>query len=111
MLLKNFVAAYQSLGQACAISGFLTEFVCFETEVSRYPGSVYKKLDTRQSEILPNFLEIVGLIPLRTEDICLEISSDCKYCLGLKVEATVELGHRVKSQSFRHLENIQVLTH
>ena len=39
------------------------------------------------------------------------MSSDYKYCLGLKVEATVELGHRVKSQCFRHLENIQVLTH
>ena len=26
------------------------------------------------------------------------MSSDYKYCLGLKVEATVELGHRVKSQ-------------
>ena len=51
------------------------------------------------------------LIPLRTQDICLEMSSDYKYCLGLKVEATVELGHRVKSQCFRHLENIQVLTH
>ena len=36
------------------------------------------------------------------------MSSDYKYCLGLKVEATVELGHRVKSQCFRHLENIQV---
>ena len=27
-----------------------------------------------------------------------------KYCLGLKVEAPVELGHRVKSQCFQHLE-------
>ena len=26
------------------------------------------------------------LIPLKTHDICLEISSDCKYCLGFKVE-------------------------
>ena len=58
------------------------------------------------SEILTNFLEIVRLIPLRTEDICLEISSDCKYCLGLKVEETVELGHRVKSQCFRHLSPV-----
>ena len=39
MLLKNFVAAYQSLGEACAILAFLTEFVCFETEVSRYPAA------------------------------------------------------------------------
>ena len=90
------------------LSSFVLRPKCLDT---RQPGSVYKKLDTRQSEILSNFLEIVRLIPLRTEHICLEISSDCKYCLGLKVEATVELGHRVKSQCFRHLENIQVLTH
>ena len=49
----------------------------------------------RQSEILTNFLGIAGLVPLRTQDISLGISSDCKYCLGLKVEATVERGHRV----------------
>ena len=67
---------------------------------TRQPGTVFKKLDTRQSEILTNFLEIARLIPLWKQDICLEISSDCKYCLGLKVEATVELGHRVKSQWF-----------
>ena len=56
-------------------------------------GTVFKKLDTRQSEILTSFLEIARLIPLRTQDVCLGISKDCKYCLGLKVEATVELGH------------------
>ena len=39
MLLKNFVAPHQRLGEACAILGFLTEFVCFETEVSRYPAA------------------------------------------------------------------------
>ena len=33
---------------------------------TRQPGSVFKKLDTRQSEILTNFLEIARLIPLRT---------------------------------------------
>ena len=60
-----------------------------------------KKLDTRQLEILTNFLDIARLIPLRTQDICVEISSECKYCLGLKVEATVKLGHGVKSQCFR----------
>ena len=75
------------------------------------PGTVLEKLDTPQSEILTNFLKIARLIPLRTQDICLEISNDCKYCLGLKVEATVKHGHRLKSQCFRHLENIQVLTH
>ena len=70
------------------------------------PGSVFKNLDTQQSKILTNFLEIACLTPLRTSDICLEISSDYKHCLGLKLEATVELGHRVKSQCFRHLEKI-----
>ena len=71
---------------------------CLDT---RRPGTVFKKLDTRQSEILTNLLKIARLIPLRTQDICLENTSDYKYCLGLKVEATVELGHRVKSQCFR----------
>ena len=33
---------------------------------TRQPGSVFKKLDTRQSEILTNFLEIARLISLRT---------------------------------------------
>ena len=65
---------------------------CLDT---RQPGTVFKKLDTRQSEILTNFLEIARLIPLRTQDICLEISNDCKYCLGLKVEATVEHGQKI----------------
>ena len=66
--------------------------LCLDTQ---QPGTVFKKLDTRQSEILTNFLDVAWLIPLRKEDICLEISSNCKYCLGLKVEATVELGRRV----------------
>ena len=61
------------------------------------PGTVLEKLDTPQSEILTNFLKIACLIPLRTQDICLEISNDCKYCLGLKVEVTVKHGHRLKS--------------
>ena len=52
---------------------------------------------------MTNFFGIAHLIPLRTQDICLQISSDCKDCLGLKVEATVEFGHRVKSQCVRHL--------
>ena len=72
----------------------------FCLEVSRYPaaGNCFKKLDTRKSEILTSFLGIGCLIPLRTKDICLAVSNDCKYCLGLKVEATVEPGLRVKSQ-------------
>ena len=36
---------------------------CLDT---RQPETVFKKLDTRQSEILTNFLEIARLIPLRT---------------------------------------------
>ena len=36
---------------------------CLDT---RQPGTVFKKLDTPQSEILTNFLEIARLIPLRT---------------------------------------------
>ena len=36
---------------------------CLDT---RQPGNVFKKLDTRQSEILTNFLEMARLIPLRT---------------------------------------------
>ena len=74
-------------------------------------GNVFKKLDNRQSEILTNFHEIACLIPHRTQDVCLAISSNCTYCFRLKVEVTVELGHVVKYQRFRHLENIQVLTH
>ena len=93
---------------------FISKFICFAPTTmcldTRQPGTVFKKLDTRQSEILTNFLETARLIPLRTQDICLGISNDCKYCLELKVEATVEFGHRVKSQCVRHLENIQVFT-
>ena len=33
---------------------------------TRQPGTVFKKLDTRQSEILTDFLEMARLIPLRT---------------------------------------------
>ena len=36
---------------------------CLDT---RQPGTVFKKLGTRQSEILTNFLGIARLIPLRT---------------------------------------------
>ena len=45
---------------------FFNEFrltTCLDT---RQPGTVFKKLDTRQSEILTNFLEIARLIPPRT---------------------------------------------
>ena len=41
----------------------LTFSSCLDT---RQPGNVFKKLDTQQSEILTNFLEMAGLIPLRT---------------------------------------------
>ena len=76
---------------------------CLDT---RQPGNVFKKLDTQQSEILTNFHEIACSIPLRTQDICLAISSNCTYCFRLKVEVAVELGHMVKCRCFRHLENI-----
>ena len=33
---------------------------------TRQPGNVFKKLDTRQSEILTDFFEMARLIPLRT---------------------------------------------
>ena len=33
-------------------------------------GTGFRKLDTRQSEILTNFLEIARLNTLRTQDIC-----------------------------------------
>ena len=59
----------------------------FAWEVTRYPA--VKNFDQFF------FLEIARLIPLKTQDICLEISSDCKYCLGLKVEATVVRWYRV----------------
>ena len=36
---------------------------CLDT---RQPGTVFKKLDTRQSEILTNFLQIARLTTLRT---------------------------------------------
>ena len=36
---------------------------CLDT---RQPGTVFKKLDTRQSEVLTNFLGIARLVPLRT---------------------------------------------
>ena len=35
VLLKNLVAAYQNLREACAILGFLTELVCFETATAQ----------------------------------------------------------------------------
>ena len=38
MLLKNFVAAYQSLKEACAILGFLTEFVA-TGQLAQWPPS------------------------------------------------------------------------
>ena len=54
-----------------------------------------------------NFDQFFRNSSINSQDIRFEISSDCKYCLGLKVEATVALGHGVKSQCFRHLRNIQ----
>ena len=45
------------------LSPKMWSMTCLDT---RQPGNVFKKLDTRQSEILTNFLEIACLIPLRT---------------------------------------------
>ena len=48
----------------CSIIIFRLKYSsCLDT---RQPGNVFKKLDTRQSEILTNFLEMARLIPLRT---------------------------------------------
>ena len=47
----------------CHTSGHNKTRTCLDT---RQPGSAFKKLDTRQSEILTNFLQIARLIPLRT---------------------------------------------
>ena len=49
-------------GFECPIS-LMYYYTCLDT---RQPGSAFKKLDTRQSEILTNFLQIARLIPLRT---------------------------------------------
>ena len=77
--------------------------------VSRYPaaGNCFQK--TRYPAVR-NFDQFSRSRSFKFS-FCLEITSVGKYRLGLKVEATVELGHRVKSQCFRHLENMQVLTH
>ena len=39
---------------------------------SRKLGSAFRKLETRQSEILTNFLEIARVNTLRTQGICLK---------------------------------------
>ena len=70
------------------------------------PGTVFQQLDTRQSEILTSFLGIARLISIRIQDICLEISSDCKYRLGLKVEATLELRAKREISMFSSLGKV-----
>ena len=70
------------------------------------PGTVFQQLDTRQSEILTNFLGIARLISIRIQDISLEISSDCKYRLGLKVEATLELRAKREISMFSSLGKV-----
>ena len=55
--------------QACLSLFYVAKFgrfLCTTCLDTRQPGTVFKKLDTRQSEILTNFLEIARLIPLRT---------------------------------------------
>ena len=46
---------------------------------SRKLGTIFRKLDTGQSEILNNFLEIARLNTLRTQDICLK---NLNFALG-----------------------------
>ena len=55
--------AWVKRGAAKAVPDKVSELftTCLDT---RQPGTVFKKLDTRQSEILINFLEIARLIPL-----------------------------------------------
>ena len=47
----HFLGIYANIGRTCLDT--------------RQPGSVFKKLDPRQSDILTNFLEIARLIPLK----------------------------------------------
>ena len=54
---------FSAVSFALHSSHILNFSTCLDT---RQPGTVIKKLDTRQSEILTNFLEIALLIPLRT---------------------------------------------
>ena len=80
--------------------------------MSRYPaaGKCFQKTRSPAVRNFEQFSRNSSFNSSKTQDICLEISSDYKYCLGLKLEAFVEAGHRVKSQRFRN-ENLQVLTH
>ena len=74
--------------------------------VSRYPGlpgTVFKKTRYPAVRNFDQFSRNSLFILLRTQDICLEIPNDCKYCLGLKVEATVERGQKIFK--FRHTES------
>ena len=68
--------------------------------VTRYPqpGSVFKKLDPNGLKLLENFHWKTNSIPLRTVDLCLEMSSDFKYYFGFVVGQIFELGHTVKSR-------------
>ena len=60
---KVFIETYKAVGSTFAADLEFFFTTCLDT---RQPGTVFKKLDTRQSEILTNFLEIARLIPLRT---------------------------------------------
>ena len=79
---------------------------------SRLTGTVFKILDTRQSEILIEFSRNIPfnspknsrsllrnrLILLRIVNLCLQISSDFKRYLGFEIKEIVELGHTIKSR-------------
>ena len=61
---KSLIYQALPLVYSCLQSTFEKNItLCLDT---RQPGTVFKKLDTRQSEILTSFLEIACLIPLRT---------------------------------------------
>ena len=57
---------YEMSGESEPLSRSVSSLIITTCLDTRQPGTVFKKLDTRQSEILTNFLEIARLIPLRT---------------------------------------------
>ena len=79
----------------------INKSLCQDT---RQPGTVLKKLDTRQSDILIEFSRNISLILLRIVDLCLELTSDFKAYFGFIVVQFFELGHTMKSRCYRHLE-------
>ena len=73
----------------------------------RYPAAgkfFSKKLNTRQSEIIIEFLRKNSFnSSCRIADLCLEMSSDFKYNFCFVVEEIFELGHITKTRCFHAL--------